>query len=459
MATLLFISNGGAIRTLLRGNFLKKNSVGNATIYVMIPSQYLSSYETDTTLKAFRFIPYTEDDLRKTMRSSFFSRLIRRVHYYTENSLYPNASAKIHLDIYAAAARKTFRGHYVLLVIRSLVWLASRMVWVTLALRRLDLMVGNHKDFYRFIRTHGIKEVVTSNFGNFGFGADSLILKAAINCGINTRVIMVGWDNSSSKGVANIVPDTIYAWSREMSRELTRHMRVPEARIEIHGSPYFDQLFVFLETKPALASSGVHTVFLTLRSPNTYSGNVELCDMVASILSEIGGPYLLFVRPHPNTYRPNREGVWEHQHLHNSLLARANSNPNIKLIPFRSEKFMPSDISNPEFEELYSAIAVSNTVINSFSTMIFESLILGIPIINIEFNADLGRNSKKLRQDVAIDNRFIHNKRMKSTGLLHSALDISDLRRLLRLSAMQTLQKPDPLRIKQTLRDELNVNV
>jgi hypothetical protein len=459
MNTLVFISNGGAIRTLLRGNFFNKNSMGNSTIYVMIPSQYLSSYQTDATLKKFHFVPYKEADLRKTMRSSRFSRLIRRVNYYTENRLYPNPSARIHLDIYATAAEKTFRGYCVLLVVRSLVWLASRMVWVTLALRKLDLIVGNHNDFYRFIWTQGIKEVITSNFGNFGYGADSLILKAAINCGIKTRVIMVGWDNSSSKGVANIVPDTIYAWSSEMSRELTRHMRVPEARVKITGSPYFDQLFLFLKTKPTLVSSELHTVFLTLRSPNTYSGNVELCDSVVSILSEIGDPYLLFVRPHPNTYRPNREGVWEHQDLHNTLLARVSANPNIKFIPFRSENFMPSDISNQEFEELYSALAVSDVVINSFSSMIFESLILNIPIINIEFNADDGRNNEKPRQDVAIDKRFLHNNRIKSTGLLNSALNISDLRRLLRLSATRKLQKPNPMRVKQTLLDELNVNV
>ncbi len=138
-------------------------------------------------------------------------------------------------------------------------------------------------------------------------------LKAARYLGIQTIVPTPSWDNLSSKGLLQILPDLLLVWNEEQVREAVRHHKVPRERIRIVGAYQFDgwrALRAPRESRDAFCSRiGVPTerkYILYLGSGAVTGDSTKVVDelrlgMDASQDPDVSNAYLV-VRPAPNNF-------------------------------------------------------------------------------------------------------------------------------------------------------------
>ena len=74
-------------------------------------------------------------------------------------------------------------------------------------------------------------------------------VKAALALGIPTVVPVASWDNLTTKGVFQVIPDLVLVWNRPLAEEVTSLHNVPEDKVRVTGAPTFD--FVF-DMEPSL---------------------------------------------------------------------------------------------------------------------------------------------------------------------------------------------------------------
>ena len=74
-------------------------------------------------------------------------------------------------------------------------------------------------------------------------------VKAAAALGIPTVVPVASWDNLTTKGVFQVMPDLIVVWNRALAQEVVALHDVPQERVRITGAPTFDFMF---EMEPSL---------------------------------------------------------------------------------------------------------------------------------------------------------------------------------------------------------------
>ncbi|MDZ4295930.1 MAG: hypothetical protein U1A16_01005, partial [Patescibacteria group bacterium] len=73
--------------------------------------------------------------------------------------------------------------------------------------------------------------------------ADLEYLKAAISLGVPTAIPVYSWDNLTTKGVFQVLPDRVLVWNRAQIAEAVEHQDVSPERMRIVGAPQFDVWF------------------------------------------------------------------------------------------------------------------------------------------------------------------------------------------------------------------------
>jgi hypothetical protein len=78
---------------------------------------------------------------------------------------------------------------------------------------------------------------------NMRYSEDIEYLKAAKSLKIPTVLPVLSWDNLTTKGLIHIQPDRVFVWNDVQKIEAMSIHNIPEHRIEITGSPFFDKWF------------------------------------------------------------------------------------------------------------------------------------------------------------------------------------------------------------------------
>ena len=93
-----------------------------------------------------------------------------------------------------------------------------------------------------FVRSRSPDLMIVSPM-NLRFSEEVEYAKAARKLGVPVAVITISWDNLSTKGLFHIRPDRLFVWNKYQLQDALEIQNIPESRISISGSPFFDKWF------------------------------------------------------------------------------------------------------------------------------------------------------------------------------------------------------------------------
>jgi hypothetical protein len=157
-------------------------------------------------------------------------------------------------------------------------------------------------------------DVVVVTPVNMRYSEEIEYLKAAKHLKIPTILPVLSWDNLTTKGLIHICPDRLLVWNEVQKNEAQMIHQIPEHRIEITGSPFFDKWFTSIDTGRTRSSfcdeiglSPKYPIILYLGS----SANIikdeswlvrELCETKNKHPDDNIRNAGIIVRPHPANY-------------------------------------------------------------------------------------------------------------------------------------------------------------
>ena len=160
-------------------------------------------------------------------------------------------------------------------------------------------------------------DVVFASPANMRFTEEVEYIKAARHLGIPTAVLVLSWDNMSTKGLINVHPDLLLAWNRTHASEAVLHHGISENRILLTGAPFFDKWFdnenhavdrtVFLRNA-GLPDDKPFVLYLGSSANITKDESWLVTDLIERLSKSVTlGRASIMVRPHPANARPFAE--------------------------------------------------------------------------------------------------------------------------------------------------------
>ncbi len=86
-------------------------------------------------------------------------------------------------------------------------------------------------------------DVLVASPCNMRYSQELELVKAAKRMGIPTVIPVLSWDNTSTKGLFHIHPTRVLAWHDGHRNDCIKYHGIPEKKIVIVGSPFFDKWF------------------------------------------------------------------------------------------------------------------------------------------------------------------------------------------------------------------------
>jgi hypothetical protein len=115
-------------------------------------------------------------------------------------------------------------------------------------LRRIESLIPPDRAIRDWLRTKQPDIVVASPY-IFPLSGEVEYIKAARALGISTAVIVLSWDNLTSKGTFHVLPDVTLVWNSALADEAASLHDVPREKLVVTGAPTFDFWYVM---KPSL---------------------------------------------------------------------------------------------------------------------------------------------------------------------------------------------------------------
>ena len=166
----------------------------------------------------------------------------------------------------------------------------------------------------RWLREH-CPDVVVATPMNMRFCEEVEYVKAARALGIPTVVPVYSWDNLTTKGLYQVIPDVVLAWNQAQFEEATQIHHVPAEQVVITGAPRFDEWFTSSRLRldraefcrQAGLDAGRPFVLYLGSSANIARDETWLVQELAASLRASPDPDMarmqVLVRPHPANVR------------------------------------------------------------------------------------------------------------------------------------------------------------
>ena len=303
--------------------------------------------------------------------------------------------------------------------------------WVT---RALNLFLGNiaslrkaymfaeskffaAHDFDVVLQNHRPSVVVT---GTPGFNIhDVHVLRSAKRLGIPTATVILSWDNLTSKGFMNGVPDHLVVWSQQMVDEAAEYHNFPREKIFATGAAQFD---IYHQAKRTTDIASWRTqnrvpadAFLMMYG----TINPGICghelDILRTIIDKMRSSNLprkpfLWIRLHPQVVN----GFWK-----SSLEPFQNLKADDVYVevPSVTNSKLDWDLPKEDAMHLKSLIASADMVITTSSTLSIDAACADTPIVNVFFD---GREVNST-QSVARFKQYTHYAKILATGGIYIA--------------------------------------
>ncbi|MEE3274138.1 MAG: hypothetical protein VX217_04725 [Acidobacteriota bacterium] len=252
-------------------------------------------------------------------------------------------------------------------------WLLGRKS-ISGAIRLLEAMAPAAKNIVADLRSVA-PDVVLASPANMRFTEEVEYIKAARHLGIPTAVLVLSWDNMSTKGLINLHPDLLLAWNQTHASEAILHHGISENRILLTGAPFFDKWFD-REQHTVDRSEFLRRVGLPGDMPFVLylgsSANIARDEswLVTDLIKELSKSSTLdkasiMVRPHPANARPFAE------------LAQSDQ----RVVVWPSDGQLPE--SGGMQSDFRNSVQYASAIIGINTTAMIDTLALGRPCVAI----------------------------------------------------------------------------
>lgn len=255
-------------------------------------------------------------------------------------------------------------------------------------IRLLDRLVPLNKDVVSLFEKYKPDMVVAPDVV---FAPDRIFMRVARHFGVYSIAMARSWDNLTSKGVIQVLPDKLVVYTHRMVDEAIKFVGMKKQDVFMAGPPQFD--IYFKESKITceefLRSLGIDSkkrVILCAPFFDAYTGSAV--KMINTLLDAIQIGALpndlqILVR-----YRPGTPPIM------NGLLRQSPNltitEPCVVRFDGRGRLSTTEDFEwrKEDVELLKDSLRFSDVVINTVSTLSVDASVFDKPVINVRFDAD-----------------------------------------------------------------------
>lgn len=218
------------------------------------------------------------------------------------------------------------------------------------------------------------------------YGTDDM-LQVADSLEIPVAMLQTGWDNLSSKGLLQNLPESISVWGEQSRQDAIDVQSIPEDRVRLAGAPHFGVFYDKSEPDQALAEQlgiikGVPTVLFagTLR----YFDETEFLQDLDHRIEKGDLPRVRIVyRPHPwRLRREHEENFFDCQWKHVVMDPEVESS-------YRATKEKKTTITGIHrvfsMHYLPRLYTLMDAVVSPMSSVLLEALAMGLPTMATTF--------------------------------------------------------------------------
>ena len=250
------------------------------------------------------------------------------------------------------------------------------------------------------------------------FPLDRIFLRAAKHKGYHVIALTRSWDNLTSKGVIQILPDTLILHTTRMKKQAVELVGMPEIDIYVSGPPDYDKYFKqshitkedFCRT---LGLDRQHRLILFAPFYDEFTGSaIVMMKGLARAIKEgkLPDDIRFIVRYRPATPEIPAS-VWEpdEHFIVTKPCSRYFKVKNRTQAPTKDWEFSPEDV-----DLLVHSIKFSDMLINTFSTITIDAAAADIPIIGVRFDAD--PTCKRQNSVLEIPDAHDHYRELEGAG-------------------------------------------
>ncbi len=229
-----------------------------------------------------------------------------------------------------------------------------------------------------------------------GWRLDRFLLRQAVQLGVPTAGVIVGWDNPSSYSLPGAPIDWVTCWSDIQKEELVLGSDWDVQRVHVGGIPSYDGYFRREWLMPREAYFKLHNLDPQRRllgyacSFVTFSPNYQNVEALARLVSgdQLAVPSQLLIRLHPNHFMNEPLFTGEREKIRQ--LARELPHVHVvEPVPLGGEL---GHYSGEDMPEKTSMMAYSDVFLTVYSTMVVEAAIHDRPIVSVCLDAPGGWN-------------------------------------------------------------------
>jgi hypothetical protein len=245
------------------------------------------------------------------------------------------------------------------------------------------------------LRNKAVERLLSSNrvdcvlLGTPGYTPqDALLLHGAVHYGIPVAAAVMSWDNLSSKGLINPLPDRLLVWSEHMQREAIDLHGIPPECIVQTGSPVHDAFANanrFGSRADNLRRMGLdprrRLIFYGTNHAGSFPHEFHVVQQVAQWVEQEAFeiPCQLLVRLHPQAVAgPFRVFTEPYRSLKSDRVK-------VEFPPVYDSSLL-WDLPMEDLDHLVGGLRDADVVINTASTISIDAAILDRPVICIAYD-------------------------------------------------------------------------
>ena len=261
------------------------------------------------------------------------------------------------------------------------------------------------------------------------FPMDRIFLRAAKRKGYYVIGLTRSWDNLTSKGVIQILPDTLLLHTVRMKKQAVDLVGMREKDIIVTGPPDYDKYFKPLSaTKEEFCKKlGIPPERrLILFSPffDEYTGSaVIMLNALTRAIKEgrLPGDIQIIARYRPATPEITEGEIKPSDHL-------TITKPCSVFFKVKNRAQGPTkdwEFTQGDVDLLISSIAFSSVTVNTFSTITIDAAAADVPVIGIRFDAD--PNVEPRHSVAKIAHAHDHYQELEDAGGVHLVYSLQEL--------------------------------
>ena len=298
---------------------------------------------------------------------------------------------------------------------RTLHILFAKMTFLRNVLRWLDHFVAIHLGVAALLDRHKPDLVVAPDVV---FPLDRIFVRTAKQKGYTVVGLTRSWDNLTSKGVIQVLPDKLILHTSRMKQQAVDLVGMPEVDIVVTGPPDYDKYFkpIGISRDEFLQSLGIPShrrlvLFAPFYDEYTGSALIMLNGLIRGIQDgRLPNDIHFIVRYRPATPEFKDGVIEKSEHITFTKPCEYYFPVNNRAIaPTKDWEFSPQDA-----DLLVHSIAFSDIVVITYSTLAIDAAACDRPIIGIRFDAD--PNTPMKNRVTEIHDAHDHYGELEATG-------------------------------------------